>query len=155
MSGAKPFRRLAGGRSLSWQWGPAVRLPAPLDRVRIERVGFTRNEGGSGGHQDVVEAAAEFAAGAHLDARWIDAFFVDEILLDVEVALSSCIRCFIGGVPADDHEFGCCVAVKAEGDFVETALGFVVDANGAFSVALEGDAAEGPSWRSNGSRRSV
>ncbi len=134
--------------------GISVSLAVPLHRVGIECVGVARNEGRSDRQQNVVEAAIEFSAGAHLDAGRIDTFLVDEILLDVKVALSGGVGCFIGGVPADDYEFGGRVAIEGEGDFVEAALGFVVDAYGAFSVALEGDAAEIAWLRCDRGRRS-
>src|SRR6266851_326323 len=43
---------------------------------------------------------------------------------------------------ADNNQLGRRLAIEGEGDLIEAALGFVVDADGTFSVALEGDAAE-------------
>src|ERR1700730_15881712 len=43
---------------------------------------------------------------------------------------------------ANNNQFGRGLAIEGEGDLVEAALGFVVDADGTLSVALEGDAAE-------------
>src|SRR5882724_7975582 len=62
---------------------------------------------------------------------------------------------------ADDNELGRRFAVKGEGDLIEAALGFVVDAYGTLSVALEGDATEiaylrrWRRWRSRDGDRSV
>src|SRR6266550_6395466 len=43
---------------------------------------------------------------------------------------------------ADNNQLGRRLAIEGEGDLIEAALGFVVDADGTLSVALEGDAAE-------------
>jgi len=124
-----------------------VWLALPLDRVRVKGCGISRNEARSGGNQGAVEDPARFTAGAHVDAGGIDALLVSEVLLDVEVALCCGVGGFVGRVPTDYYQPGSGVAVECEGDFVETALSFVVDADGTLLVALEGDAAEGAYWR--------
>ncbi len=56
---------------------------------------------------------------------------------------------------ADNNQLGRRFAIEGKGDLIEAALGFVVDADGTLSVALEGDAAEiaylrrGRGWRSS------
>ena len=130
------FPRL--GRGL----GHCVGLPLPLHRVRIEGVGVTGSEGRSGGHQDVVEAACQIAAGAQLDAGGVDTLFLREVLRNVEVSLGRGVRCFIGRMLADNNQFGRRFAVEGEGDLIEATLSFVVDADGTLSVALEGEAAK-------------
>ena len=135
-------------------FGRPIGLPLPLHRVRIECAGVAWSEGRSGGDQDVVEAAVEFAAGTHLDAGGVDTLFLREVLSDVEVTLCGGIRWFIGRMPADDYQLGGGLAVEGKGDLVEATFGFVVDADGAFSVALEGDAAEVACLRCDRGRRS-
>ena len=68
-------------------FGHRVRLPLPLHRVRIECVGVAGNEARAGGNQDVIEAAVEIAAGPQFDAGGVDAFLLNEVLRNVEVAL--------------------------------------------------------------------
>jgi len=62
---------------------------------------------------------------------------------------------------ADNNQLGRGLAIEGEGNLIEATLGFVVDAYGTLSVALEGDAAEigvpaaGRGWRSRDGDRSV
>ncbi len=62
---------------------------------------------------------------------------------------------------ADNNQLGRRLAIEGKSDLIEATLGFVVDADGALSVALEGDAAEiaylrrGRRWRSRDGDRSV
>lgn len=129
-------------RLVSFDLRLCVWLALPLHRVRIKGCGVSRNKARSGGNQGAVENAARFTAGAHVDAGGIDALLVSEVLLDVEVALRRCIGGFVCRVPTDYYQSGGGVAVECEGDFVETALSFVVHADGTLLIALEGDAAE-------------
>src|SRR3981081_4478776 len=43
---------------------------------------------------------------------------------------------------ADNNQLGRRFAVEGEGNLIEATLGFVVDADGTLSIAVEGDAAE-------------
>jgi hypothetical protein len=142
MSGARSISLVGRFVSSGGGFWLPIRLPLPLHRVRIEGVGVAGSEGRAGGDQDVVEAAIEVAAGAHLNARGIDTLFLSEVLRDVESALRCGIRCFIGRMLADNNQFGGRVAVEGESNLVKAALGLVVDANRPFSIAFEGDAAE-------------
>src|ERR1700730_10967287 len=128
------FPRLGGG------FGHRVRLALPLHRGRIEGVGVAWSEDRSRGHEDVVEAASQIAASAQLDAGWVDTLFLREVLRNVEGSLGRGVRCFLGGMLADNNPLVRRLAMEGKGDFIEAALGFVVDADGTFSVALEGDA---------------
>ena len=125
-----------------WVGGICVGLSASPYGVGIEGIGVAWDERCSCGYKNVVEAAVEFAACAHLDAEGIDSFLVHEILLNVEVALRGRVGRFIRGVSADNNEFGSCVAIEGESDLIETSLSFVVDTDRTLSVAFEGDAAE-------------
>lgn len=134
--------------------GLRVWLALTLHRVRIEGSGIAGNEACSGGNQGAVKDAARFTAGAHIDAGGVDTLFVGEVLFDVEVALGSRIRGFVGSVPTDDDKPGGRVAVEGEGDLIKATLGLVVDANRTLRVALEGDAAEAANGWWRGWRRS-
>jgi hypothetical protein len=114
----------------------------PLHRVCIEGVGVAWSEDRSGRHEDAVEAASQIAASAQLDAGGVDTLFLREVLRNVEVSLGRGVRRFIGRMLADDNQLGRRLAIEGKGDLIEAALGFVIDADGTFSVALEGDAAE-------------
>src|SRR5271154_2771374 len=103
MSGAKSISLVGWFVTSGGGFGHPIRLPLPLHRVRVERVGIAGSERRSGGNQDVVNGTARFTAGAQLNARGVDTFFVSKVLLDVESALCGSIRCFIGRMPADDH----------------------------------------------------
>ena len=134
--------------------GLRVWLALTFHRVRIEGCGIAGNEACSGGNQGAVKDTARFTAGAHVDAGGVDTLLIGEVLFDVEVALGSGIRGFVGSVPSDDDQPGGRVAVEGEGDFVEAALGLIVDADRTLRVSIKGDAAEAAYGRRRGWRRS-
>jgi len=131
-----------------------VRLAHPLHRICVESGSVARDEGGSVRNQSAIEDTAGLTAGSHRDTCRVDALFVDEVLLDVEVALGRGVGGFVVRVSANDHEFGGRVAVKREGDVVKASLPFVVDADGTLHVAFKRDAAEGTDFGDRRWRRS-
>ena len=114
----------------------------PLNGSGVEGGGAAGIEPGACGNQDAPHDAETAVAGTQFDASGVYAFFAGQVELDVEGTLCGSFGRFRGGVAADENERGAGVAIEGEGDYVEAALGLVIDTHGTLAVAVEGDAAE-------------
>ncbi len=120
----------------------AVGLTVANDGLLIERVGRGVVEESAGWDEGVGDGLVGCLAGADFDARWVDALLLDEVLAFVEGALGGESWLLAWGLVADDDQAGIGLLAEGEGNVVEAAFGFVVDAHGTFGVAREADAAE-------------
>jgi hypothetical protein len=112
------------------------------DGLLVEGVGIRVIEGCACRNQDVGHGLIGKCACAELNAGWIDTLFLDQVLTSVECALGRGLRLLARRRVPDHHEVGVSLLREGEGDVIEAALGFVVDAYGSTTVACKAEAAQ-------------
>ena len=114
----------------------------PDDGFFVEFVGVLIVEGCACGNQRVGHDHPGGWADAEFDAGGINTLFLNQVLTGVEGALCGGLGLLIRRRVANHDEVGVGLLRKREGDVVEAALGFVVDAFRATAIACEAQAAE-------------
>jgi len=120
----------------------AVGLAMTDDALVVECLGAKIVEGSSCGDQRVGDCLAGRFADTQLDAGWVDALLLGEVLAGVEGAFCTGARLLLRIRVADDDQPRISLLIEGESDVVEAALGFVVDANWATLITREAQAAE-------------
>jgi hypothetical protein len=112
------------------------------DGLLVEGMRVQIVEDGAGRDQGVGDGLAGGLTDPQLDAGWIDALLLRQVLARVERTFGSSVgflrRCRV----AYDDQPGVCLLVQSEGDVIQAALGFVVDAYGATLIASKAETAE-------------
>ena len=131
----------------------AVGLTVTDNGLVVEGLGAEVVEGCAGGDEGVGDGLAGGVADAELDAGWVDSLFLREVLASVEGTFGGGGGLLLRIRVADDDEAGVGLLIEGEGDVVEAALGFVIDADGATLITREAQAAEGLGLRNDGCGR--